>query len=442
MDMSSQPGATDWQMFINLVNICLGAGILSVPWTFAGGSVVGGLVTSAVAMIWCTLTNIVIVEAGAKEKTKNLGALLAILPGGSVLGPLTNAVITCSNWLCLVAYMVIFADCLGALMPSIARNVAILIGCVLVLPLLFLDQSRLAFTSLLSVLANWYILLLLGGEAFEEKEPQRVCIAGLAVGDLTLFSVVVMAVSSQASVLPMYFEMRNRTARRFACLQWAATFAAWFLFQCVAVAGVLVYGMDVPSNVLVALPPSPLTKVAQIAVLIVVAGMYPLVLYPITAPLRQRAGEGSGKESTKGPSKHLPEHLRSPLMRLPSPGGPTVLEEPLLRPSKDGPAEDGDGASRTFFFGCVVVDVLAGLAAATGFDLGGINDMNGILTLFWFVVFVPAYIRWHLLWKSSCLNYLLFGAHIILGAVGVVCCILWKGNNVSSVKELCDLWSQ
>ena len=111
--------------------------------------------------------------------------------------------------------MVIFADCLGALMPSIARNVAILIGCVLVLPLLFLDQSRLAFTSLLSVLANWYILLLLGGEAFEEKEPQRVCIAGLAVGDLTLFSVVVMAVSSQASVLPIYFEMRNRTARRF-----------------------------------------------------------------------------------------------------------------------------------------------------------------------------------------------------------------------------------
>ena len=89
-----------------------------------------------------------------------------------------------------------------------------------------------------------------------------------------------------------------------------------------------------------------------------------------------------------------------------------------------------------------MVDVLAGLAAATGFDLGWINDMNGILTLFWFVVFVPSYIWWHLLWKSSCFNHLPFGAHIILGVVGVVCCILWKGNNVSSAEELCDLWSQ
>merc|ERR1719183_1312692 len=84
-----------------------------------------------------------------ETSTSNAVALLvkrgtasaALLPGGRLLQPLTNAVITCSNFLCLVAYMVIFADCVGTLLPWVARNVAILVGCVLVLPLLVLDQS-------------------------------------------------------------------------------------------------------------------------------------------------------------------------------------------------------------------------------------------------------------------------------------------------------------
>jgi amino acid permease len=294
------------------------------------------------------------------------------------------------------------------------------------LPLLVLDQSRLAFTSLLSVLAHWYIVLLLVAEAVRQPDPQRVCVFGAAVGDLTLFSVVVMAVSSQASVLPMYHEMQNRTVSRFATLQVAAAFIAWLLFQCVAVCGVLVYGMEVPSNILVALQPSLLTAAAQLAVLVVVAGMYPLVLYPITAPLRQ------------GLRRKVP--LRSPGLRLASPGGPTMLEEPLLDGSGEGP-EDVSSSS-AFFCGCAVVDVLAGLAAATGFDLGRVNDVNGILTLVWFVVFVPAYIWWHRLRKSSFFNHLLFGLHIIIGTGAAICCMLWKGNNLSSVMRHCALWSQ
>ena len=85
--------------------------------------------------------------------------------------------------------------------------------------------------------------------------------------------------------------------------------------------------------------------------------------------------------------------------------------------------------------------MLAGLGAAAGFDLGKINDLNGILTLLWFVVFVPAYIWWHRLWTSSFFNHLPFGTHVILGTVAVVCCMLWKGNNVGSVIKQCAWWS-
>ena len=56
----------------------------------------------------------------------------------------------------------------------------------------------------------------------------------------------------------------------------------------VAVAGDLRYGLNVSSNVLIDLPDTPFGKLAQIAVLVVVSSTYPMVFYPVTAPLRQR----------------------------------------------------------------------------------------------------------------------------------------------------------
>ena len=44
-------GATDAAMFVNLVNIILGAGFLSIPWAFAGASLAGGALVSAVATV-------------------------------------------------------------------------------------------------------------------------------------------------------------------------------------------------------------------------------------------------------------------------------------------------------------------------------------------------------------------------------------------------------
>merc|ERR1712167_97957 len=65
---------------------------------------------------------------------------------------------------------------------------------------------------------------------------------------------------------------------------------------------------------------------------VVVSSAYPMVFYPVTAPLRQR-------------------------MRK---------KDPLLRPTSRSRVD-------SFFAVCLVVDVLAGCAAATGVDLGTMN---------------------------------------------------------------------
>merc|ERR1719201_2349589 len=94
--------------------------------------------------------------------------------------------------------------------------------------------------------------------------------------------------SSQAAVLPMYAEMAERSPQRFAWLQALAAITGWVLVMLVAVAGDLRYGLNVSSNVLIDLPQTPLSKFAQFAVLVVVSSTYPMVFYPVTAPLRQR----------------------------------------------------------------------------------------------------------------------------------------------------------
>jgi amino acid permease len=269
-----------------------------------------------------------------------------------------------------------------------------------VFPLLFLDQAALAFTSALSVLANWYIIVLLVA-LFTEAELSRVCVIGAGIGNVTLFSVVVMAMSSQAAVLPMYAEMGERSPQRFAVLQVLAGITGWALVVLVAVAGDLRYGLNVSSNVLMDFPQTPLSTFAQCSVLVVVSSTYPMVFYPVTAPLRQRMRK---KDS---------------------------LLRPVHRPRVDA-----------FFAVCVLFVVLAGCSAASGVDLGTVNDYNGIIWTGWFTMLVPAAVYWSLLRREKdakrdgfCFIHLLFGGATTIG------CIVWKGNYLESLNDHCFMWS-
>merc|ERR1712146_301478 len=79
--------------------------------------------------------------------------------------------------------------------------------------------------------------------------------------------------------------MRNRSVQRFVAVQLCAVAAVLPLLAAVSIAGYVVYGSSVPSNFLLALPPTRAGLLAQASIIPVVLGIYPLCLYPVTIAL-------------------------------------------------------------------------------------------------------------------------------------------------------------
>jgi hypothetical protein len=125
-----------------------------------------------------------------------------------------------------------------------------------------------------------------------------------------------------------------------------------------------------------------------------------MVFYPVTAPLRQRMLK---KDS---------------LLR--------AVHQPRVDP---------------FFAVCVLFDVLAGCAAASGVDLGTVNDYNGIIWTGWFTMFVPAAVYWSLLRRADAKRDTWLLLHVLFGAATTFACIVWKGNYLASLNEHCFVWS-
>merc|ERR1719174_3601523 len=111
-----------------------------------------------------------------------------------------------------------------------------------------------------------------------------------------------------------------------------------------------------------------------------------MVFYPVTAPLRQRMQK---KDSLLGEASE--SHVDA-----------------------------------LFFAICLVVDVLAGCAAASGVDLGTVNDYNGIIWTGWFTMCVPAAVYWSLLRRSDSKRDFWLLLHLLFGVATTLACSIWK----------------
>merc|ERR1719399_401569 len=102
-------------------------------------------------------------------------------------------------FLCLVGYIIVMVDCVESYMATDAstlgvqqhphRSLIVMVSSACVLPLCFLDQRRLAFTSILAVVANANIFaFLMTTYAVEEMEGTRpsICLFGLAPGSVAM----------------------------------------------------------------------------------------------------------------------------------------------------------------------------------------------------------------------------------------------------------------
>ena len=188
----------------------------------------------------------------------------------------------------------VIADSLQRLLP-LERYLAVLAGAAVVLPLCFMDQQHLAFSSTLSIAANLYVCCVLvaafslgwrGDPKLEDVED--CCLLGFGRGDLAMVSVLMQAAVVQMCILPMYEQMDHRSPRRFAaCLGISFGFVALLFIGFSGIAYIAI-GPKVSSNVLLDLPHGPFGSFARVVMAFAVIGVYPILTSSMVAPIRHQ----------------------------------------------------------------------------------------------------------------------------------------------------------
>merc|ERR1712032_603402 len=162
--------------------------------------------------------------------------------------------------------------------------------------------------------------------------------------------------------------MEDRSVRQFIIIQASAVIVVFFLMSGVGMAGYILYGAGVASDIMVALPHTPACLLAQALMIPVVISMYPLSLYPVSVMIKDFAPPISNSAD---------------FVQLPA-------EEDLSAKKPQQPYNRGARLQ-------LVIVAFTGVIAATGIDLGPINNYCGIMGLGWFTVVMPAIVYYRLL---------------------------------------------
>jgi len=294
--------ASTWQIMVNLINCCFGVGIFSLPWSTAGSSIVVSVLVVLGVVVVNAWTCMIVIKAGDKYKTFDLGSVLLHLPGnasGSVQA-VCNIAIWVTIYLCLIAYIIVMVD---ALTPFLAgtvygsRPVLVAFFCVLMLPLCFLEQRYLSFTSTLSICVTTGIFAIMikdlveGRRFISELDDGGAalappCALGFSPGAIAMFSAMMQAVVIQMCVLPMYEELKDRSVAKFEKINFFGFTFVFIFFALFAVVGYVAYGDTVPSNVIQSLPHSVDGQVARVAAIVCTAAVFPIMAQAMVAPVK------------------------------------------------------------------------------------------------------------------------------------------------------------
>merc|ERR1712032_485590 len=260
-------------------------------------------------------TIMILVEASEKYQVFDLGAILRQIPGrlGQRAECFTNLVIWMSLLTCLVGYLIIIADSMHSLVIDTvwdSRPLWVTVGSIVCLPLCFVDQKHLSFTSALSIAVNVYLIgyvayraivapahaSVVGGVA----NPVPICYFALTKGSVSMFSNLMIALIIQMCVLPMYESLEDRSVPRFRKIVVRSFSAAFVLFSGFFVAGILAFGVGVKYDILSSLPKDVFGNAARVGMLVVVLGVYPLMLMPMVQPLKNTRSTMVVKSITVG----------------------------------------------------------------------------------------------------------------------------------------------
>jgi len=375
-----QGSATSTELVVNLITCGLGTGVFTLPWSTAGSSVLPAVAIIGFVLGLNAWTISIIVEAGERHQTFNLGSLMGLIPG--VLGPVSeavcNIVMWLSTWLCLVSYIIVIVDSLSSVMGLYHRSTLAILAGAAVLPLCFLDQKRLAFTSTLAVVATANVFMVICGQfVHSELDGTRPasCFMGLSSGSIAMFSAMMQTVVIQVCILPMYEELQDRSPKKFNRIVVVSFSFLFVLCSAFAVIGYLAFGPAVSSNVLNNLPATHWGHITRLSAAGAVLAVYPIIINPMIAPLRN----------------------------------PNIITNRTIAPL------------------ATLAVVMASMLAATFVDdLGFVNVLNGSLSCGAFVAFAPSLVGLYLLgpnslaseWRLAMYGLIVFGGVCsVLGAV-------------------------
>lgn len=382
--------ATGPQLTLNLVVCGLGTGIFTLPWSTEGASCTVGVLIVAGVLALNAWTIFILIEAAEVHQAFDIGSLLSSLPGalGRVAPPVVNAVIWIGGFFCLVSYVIVIADCAGPMAGVAAWKLKALTS-VLVLPLCFLDQRLLSFTSTFSVLAVILVFALMTSVFMQDHEASLpICMAGLSWGSVSMFASMMQTVVLQMCVLPMYGEMRNRSPGAFAKVVYWGFAVLFIVCASFALLGYFTFGSAVKSNVLLSLPTSRAGNLARLCAGASVVGVYPIILKPMIATL-YRPGEGH------------------------------------------------DGLTTHWATGSVVAGVM--MASLVLSDLGKLNIFNGAVSMGVFVAIVPFLVGCNLLQRFQQAESAKLALYVllVLGLIGSLLALILDDNYAKELASVC-----
>jgi len=195
---------------------------------------------------------------------------------------------------CLVGYLIVMHDSVkpftGGLFPNDSRWQLVTLAAMTVLPLCFLDQKYLAWTSGIAFLVNIYLIGLLSYSwadgVVQGTLPEGVCALGVGKGTVAMLAVLAQCVIIQMCVLPMYEQLEDRSPRRFNRALGIAFGVLTVLFSVFATVGYWTYGPNVQGNVLNNLARGLFVDIARIGTVGVVAAIFPIMVIPMVAPIK------------------------------------------------------------------------------------------------------------------------------------------------------------
>lgn len=274
---------------VNLVMIGLGTGVLAQAWGIAGASVIPGLLIVAFVLGINYWTIMILVYAAEKHQIFDLSVLMGKIPFiGRFLEIFCYCMTVLSLGMPLIGYYIVLADSLEPFLPDtgiLSSRAAILFLLMLALvPLCFLDQKYLSFTSSVSVLINIDILLLIFVQFWTYGPASNICLLGMTKGTIAFFSAVMFTIVIQMCVLPMYEQLERRTPERFSQSLFASFVFLFFLFGIFALLPYITYGPFVRSNVLLNLPISLWGNATRLGMVVVISALFPLLVLPLASP--------------------------------------------------------------------------------------------------------------------------------------------------------------